>query len=256
MIKCSRCGSMNPSSATYCWNDGALLKHPGIKPIAWSAALAAGAAAIGFASWYWYWAISRPPTPSNATNSPPQARAYAYPESGFSPLKVSFDGASSSDSDGYITHYNWSFGDGNVSTEQSPRHEYETAGTYTVTLTVTDDRSDRTTTMLKINVYTVVKESKISLVPLADIKYGQVEIEAGDSLTAVKYYLEQADPSVDIYNITCGGETFAVVGPKLAGEIDKLAPHLKLIIFAGGWLSQERVDRAGQYTVYKIKKDN
>jgi lysophospholipase L1-like esterase len=41
--------------------------------------------------------------------------------------------------DGSIVGWSWSFGDGGTSTVASPGHTYATAGTYTVTLTVTDD---------------------------------------------------------------------------------------------------------------------
>jgi len=43
------------------------------------------------------------------------------------------------DSDGYITSWLWDFGDGETSTEQNPVHEYLFLGTYTVTLTITDN---------------------------------------------------------------------------------------------------------------------
>jgi len=45
----------------------------------------------------------------------------------------------SSDSDGDVVEWSWDFGDGGTSTEPSPRHPFGTAGTYEVTLTVTDD---------------------------------------------------------------------------------------------------------------------
>ncbi|MDT8437224.1 MAG: PKD domain-containing protein, partial [Gemmatimonadota bacterium] len=45
----------------------------------------------------------------------------------------------SSDSDGTVVSWNWDFGDGGTSTDQSPQHTYATGGTFTVTLTVTDD---------------------------------------------------------------------------------------------------------------------
>ena len=53
-------------------------------------------------------------------------------------LSVNFTDTSS-DSDGTITSWAWDFGDGNTSTEQSPVHTYLTAGTFDVTLTVTDN---------------------------------------------------------------------------------------------------------------------
>jgi PKD repeat protein len=45
----------------------------------------------------------------------------------------------STDPDGIIVGLLWDFGDGTTSTEQNPVHTYAAAGTYTVTLTVTDD---------------------------------------------------------------------------------------------------------------------
>ena len=44
----------------------------------------------------------------------------------------------SEDPNGDIVSYNWSFGDGNSSTEASPKHEYAQPGSYQVTLSVTD----------------------------------------------------------------------------------------------------------------------
>jgi PKD repeat protein len=55
-------------------------------------------------------------------------------------LSVAFDGSGSSDPDGAIAGYSWNFGDGSSSTQMSPTHAYSDAGTYSVTLTVTDDR--------------------------------------------------------------------------------------------------------------------
>ncbi|MFC1940137.1 DUF4349 domain-containing protein [Chloroflexota bacterium] len=41
--------------------------------------------------------------------------------------------------------YEWDFGDGNTSTLSAPVHAYKTAGSYTVSLTVTDDRGNTDT---------------------------------------------------------------------------------------------------------------
>jgi PKD repeat protein len=54
---------------------------------------------------------------------------------------VQFDGSGSSDSDGTVARYDWSFGDGTTDPDGGPKvsHVYTKAGTYSVTLTVTDD---------------------------------------------------------------------------------------------------------------------
>lgn len=51
-----------------------------------------------------------------------------------------FDSAGSGDPDGTIAAYAWDFGDGATSAEASPGHTYAASGTYTVELTVTDNR--------------------------------------------------------------------------------------------------------------------
>jgi PKD repeat protein len=45
----------------------------------------------------------------------------------------------STDPDGTIQSWSWNFGDGGTSTEQNPSHTYASPGTYSVSLTVTDD---------------------------------------------------------------------------------------------------------------------
>jgi len=78
-------------------------------------------------------------TSSGSGNKPPQAVISATPTTGSAPLTVSFDGGGSIDSDGSITSYAWSFGDGGTTTGKSATHTYATAGTYTATLQVTDN---------------------------------------------------------------------------------------------------------------------
>lgn len=46
---------------------------------------------------------------------------------------------SSSDADGEVTGWAWQFGDGSTSSGRQPTHRYAAPGSYTVTLTVTDD---------------------------------------------------------------------------------------------------------------------
>ncbi len=69
-------------------------------------------------------------------DQPPTAKATAN----CTGLNCSFDGTGSSDPDGTVASYAWSFGDGATGTGATPTHGYATAGTYTYTLTVTDNQ--------------------------------------------------------------------------------------------------------------------
>ena len=71
---------------------------------------------------------------------------------GCTDLSCSFDGSSSSDSDGTVASYAWDFGDGSTATGADATHAYVAAGTYTVTLTVTDNGGATGTTSQSVTV--------------------------------------------------------------------------------------------------------
>lgn len=60
------------------------------------------------------------------------------PSSGSAPLSVLFSDTSQEFGTANINSWSWTFGDGGVSTQQSPTHVYATPGTYTPQLTVMD----------------------------------------------------------------------------------------------------------------------
>jgi PGF-pre-PGF domain-containing protein len=80
----------------------------------------------------------------------PIANFSANPTSGNAPLSVQFTDISQN-----ATSRNWNFGDGTTSTDPNPSHTYNTAGTYTATLTVTSENS----TSLKGISITVTEQS-------------------------------------------------------------------------------------------------
>jgi len=92
------------------------------------------------------------------SNTPPVA-AFSYSTNG---LTASFvDG--SSDPDGSVASRSWSFGDGTSSTSANPSHAYAAAGTYTVQLTVADNKGAKATTTQAVT----VKSSSANKPPVA-----------------------------------------------------------------------------------------
>ncbi len=86
-------------------------------------------------------------TISIGTNQPPTA-SFTYSTNA---LTVEFTDQSS-DIDGSITSWFWNFGDGSSSTSQHPSYTYASAGTFDVTLTVTDDGDAEDTFSLPVTV--------------------------------------------------------------------------------------------------------
>jgi len=76
--------------------------------------------------------------PGCIPNQPPVARA-GGPYSGSPGQAIQFNGAASTDPDGTVVSYAWTFGDGATGNGSQPTHAYSPVGTYTVTLTVTDN---------------------------------------------------------------------------------------------------------------------
>ena len=74
-----------------------------------------------------------------APNAEPNAVFSASPSQGLPGEPIAFDASDSGDTDGIITSYQWSFGDGTTGTGIVVDHSFEQAGTYTVSLTVSDD---------------------------------------------------------------------------------------------------------------------
>ena len=80
----------------------------------------------------------------------------ASPEEG---QDVSFDASGSSDPDGNITAYEWQFGDGATGTGVASTHQYASAGSYAVTLTVTDSEGLIHQAVETIAVISIIRDS-------------------------------------------------------------------------------------------------
>src|SRR5690606_10721973 len=103
-------------------------------------------------------------------------------------LECRFDASGSSDPDGQIASVQWDLGDGTAAVDEVVEHAYAEAGTYEVTLTVTDDAGASTTETREVT----VDRTKVDLVDAASTNGNRTNhpvvvpssTEAGDLLVA------------------------------------------------------------------------
>lgn len=98
------------------------------------------------------------------------------PTSGTAPLTVRFSSAASVDADGSLTSTQWNFGNGTMSTEANPSCTYATPGSYTATLTVTDNAGGAASATVLITVLAPPSPGKVCRVgnlALAWVKSGK-----------------------------------------------------------------------------------
>jgi YD repeat-containing protein len=89
------------------------------------------------------------------------------PYSGVIAQNVPFSGTGSFDPDGSISSYSWTFGDGGTASGVSPTHTYVSAGTYNISLTVTDNLGAQTTANTTAMVTTAASEQYLANFNLA-----------------------------------------------------------------------------------------
>ncbi|MFB6285633.1 MAG: PKD domain-containing protein [Candidatus Bipolaricaulia bacterium] len=76
--------------------------------------------------------------------------------------EIKFNDRSSLAPRGQIERWRWNFGDGTISTKRNPTHQYDSDGTYRVTLTVTTDEGNKDTAQKTIKVDTPEQEIDVS----------------------------------------------------------------------------------------------
>lgn len=95
-------------------------------------------------------------------NLPPSAVAVADITEGYAPLAVSFDGSQSSDPEGEVLQYSWSFSEGATSTDVNPVYVFSMPGQYNVLLTVTDPIGNTDQAVIPVTVLSVNQPPVIS----------------------------------------------------------------------------------------------
>ena len=117
-------------------------------------------------------------------NLPPSARILADTLEGQPPLSVRFDGTSSTDEDGIVSAYYWSFGEGLPSQAMRPTHVYTLPGEYSVVLTVKDHdgASSSATVTVKVNQPNAPPVAVFTAVPSAVVPQEAARFDASGSL--------------------------------------------------------------------------
>jgi len=96
--------------------------------------------------------VSKTITVKEKPNQPPRASFSYSPSYLHVADRVNFNASGSRDPDGTITKYEWSFGDGSRGSGREISHRYGRQGSYTVRLTVTDNRGGTDTSSHTITV--------------------------------------------------------------------------------------------------------
>ena len=115
-------------------------------------------------------------------------------------LTVTFNASASSDPDGSITDYSWSFGDNTEGSGMEIAHTYLENGTYKVKLTVTDNGNKSNSTSEDVTV-------ELTVPPAKQAPKAVIEIVSKDNLTVTltgENSLATAGSSIIYYNWTFG----------------------------------------------------
>ncbi|MDF2956228.1 MAG: PKD repeat domain protein [Candidatus Alkanophagales archaeon MCA70_species_2] len=113
-----------------------------------------------------------------APNKPPVANFTYSPENPVVGQAVTFDASESYDPEGSIVSYEWDFGDGTTASGMVVTHAYSAAGSYTVTLTVTDDAGAKNSTSRLITVLPPPPPPT----PAVSVSTDKYEYAAGDTM--------------------------------------------------------------------------
>ena len=150
-------------------------------------------------------------------------------------LTCTFDAAGSSDPDGTIASYNWNFGDGTSATGATANQTYTTPGSYTVTLTVTDNDGATNTKSAGVSVIdpnqTPTVDHRATASSNANTLNAQVDVpasvQAGDVMVLITT-LNRTDTTVtgpdgwtlldSASNATASSQTFAWTKRATAGD--------------------------------------
>lgn len=132
-----------------------------------------------------------------------QVSIQASSTSGSAPLAVSFTPTVTLSS-GSVSSYNWSFGDGQVSTAQQPTHVYQRSGNYNSKLAILDSAGTLASAATLVSVSGAASTTKLRVVQ-ANISYGGHGTDNVLDLNRTTNWLVQMDPDVASLTEVIGG---------------------------------------------------
>jgi lysophospholipase L1-like esterase len=145
-----------------------------------------GQAKLALVSWdAGFWAGGPPPPPNQAPTA-----SFTF---GCTDLTCSFDATGSTDADGTIVDYAWAFGPSASGSGAIASHTFSTAGTYDVTLTVTDDDASADSLTLPVTVNATPPAATVSI---GDLAGSSTTRKGGWSATVTVTVVDEVDAPV------------------------------------------------------------
>ena len=149
-------------------------------------------------------AVSVAVTPEAPADTQAPTAVITAPAAAFQGDTLSFSAAGSSD-DRDITSYIWDFGDGESASGKSVTHTYAAGGTYTVTLTLTDQADNRTVQTRTVTVTAAADNAPVTVTVLGQngtpLRSAQVVYDLGGANTS--YYTDSSG-QVSFHSVDTG----------------------------------------------------
>jgi len=135
-------------------------------------------------------------------------------------LNLSLDASASTDPDGQISSYQWSFGDGSSASGAKVTHAYAASGTYAVSLTVTDNKGASNAKSQSFTLAVVVKDPATGkyILKQSDVLATEARLTDTALFRAVKASIATRDNA-----------TVATVAPGLASNPENVKRVEKLL---------------------------
>ncbi|MCW3130185.1 MAG: M14 family zinc carboxypeptidase [Methanophagales archaeon] len=137
--------------------------------------------------------------------SSPIASFSYYPENPIINETITFNASNSTDPDGTIENYEWTFGDGEKAEGEIVTHSYSSAGNYTVKLTVTDNEGAKNSTAEIINI-------EIPIVTTVLVR--ATEASEGGNFTATVNVDNVTDLSTYLFSLPKNLISFYIANPR------------------------------------------